>query len=218
MNIKVNLKIFLFIFIFYITKQIHIYAMLMFFAFVHEMGHLFFGIILGLKPKSLEIMPVGLCIKFKVDTFDYNEKIKHANPLAIKKILIAFAGPMVNLFLVVITILFKNKLEVIYYQEIIYSNLVIAIFNLLPIYPLDGGRILNGIIHIIKGKKQALFITNQISNIVMVLLTAISSIAIYHYKNIAILFIIIYLWLLTILENKRYRLNKRVYEIIEKNS
>lgn len=58
MTINVNLKIFLFALIFYLTKQIEIYVILMLFALVHEIGHLICGIMLGLKPKSLKIMPL----------------------------------------------------------------------------------------------------------------------------------------------------------------
>lgn len=209
MNIKINLKIFLFAIIFYFTKQIHIYAILMLFAFCHEMGHLLCGIFMGLKPKSLKIMPMGLSIEFEM----YSKNIKEK--LQAKKIWIAIAGPITNIMIMIITIIFGKNIDTILYQEIIYSNILIAIFNLLPIYPLDGGRILKETIHIIKGRKRAIELTNYISNISMVLLTFASSIAIYYYKNLAILFIIAYLWCMIFIENKRYNLKKRIYKIIE---
>ena len=40
MRFRIDLKIFLFIILFYFTKQIEIYAMIMFFAILHELGHL----------------------------------------------------------------------------------------------------------------------------------------------------------------------------------
>lgn len=209
MNIKINLKVFLFAIIFYFTKQIHIYALLMLFAFCHEMGHLLCGIFMGLKPKSLKIMPMGLSIEFEI----YSKNIK--DKLQIKKIWIALAGPITNIIIILITIIFNKNIETILYGEIIYSNILIAIFNLLPIYPLDGGRILKEVIHIIKGRKKAIELTNYISNVSMVILTFVSSIAIYYYKNMAILFIIAYLWGMIFIENKRYNLKKRIYKIIE---
>lgn len=209
MNIKINLKVFLFAIIFYFTKQIHIYALLMLFAFCHEMGHLICGVLMGLKPKSLKIMPMGLSIEFEI----YSKNIK--DKLQIKKIWIALAGPITNIIIILITIIFNKNIETILYGEIIYSNILIAIFNLLPIYPLDGGRILKEVIHIIKGRKKAIELTNYISNVSMVILTFVSSIAIYYYKNMAILFIIAYLWGMIFIENKRYNLKKRIYKIIE---
>ncbi len=215
MSIKINLKIFLFVIIFYLTKQIHIYAVLMLFAFFHEMGHLLCGILMGLKPKALRIMPLGLSVEFHILPEEYNKKIAKANQLEIKQMWIALAGPLTNGIIMGITILLKNSMADVLYQEIIYSNLLIVIFNLLPIYPLDGARILKAWIRIIKGRKKSMDLTNYISNVSMIFITMISSIAIYYYKNIAILFIIGYLWGMVIIENKRYQLKKRINKIIE---
>lgn len=210
MNIKVNIKIFAFALLFYLTKQIEIYAMFMVFALIHELGHLLCGIVLGLKPKTLRIMPLGLCVEFKTEVGDYNNKVKKSNKLAIKKILIAMAGPAINLFIAFILYISNTSMV-----NAIYCNLLIAMFNLLPIYPLDGGRILKNILKIQKGKKKAIEDTYIVSNLVVIAITAIASIAIYYYKNIAILFIVTYLWMLLIKENKRYKISNRAYRILE---
>ena len=73
MSIKIDLKIFLFILLFIITNQIEIYALVMSFAIIHELGHLLAGISLGFKPKSINIIPFGLQIEFKVHFEDYNK-------------------------------------------------------------------------------------------------------------------------------------------------
>lgn len=57
MQIKINLQIFLFLIVFGLTHQIEIYACIMIFAFVHELGHLIAGVFLKLKPKTLSFMP-----------------------------------------------------------------------------------------------------------------------------------------------------------------
>ncbi len=214
MTINVNLKIFLFAILFYFTKQIEIYALLMFFAFIHEMGHLICGLLLGLKPKSLKIMPLGICIEFSVIHKDYNKKIKNGNVLNIKKMILALAGPITNILIIVLCIFTKDYISEIY-KQVIYANLLIAIFNLIPIYPLDGGRVLKELIHIIQGKKKSIEYINFISNACTILLTMVASIGIYYYKNIAIVLIIGYLWILTITENKKYNMKKRIYKIIE---
>lgn len=207
MQIKVNLKIFLFLIIFIITRQIKIYAILMLFALIHELGHLIMGIIIGFKPESISIIPTGFTIRFKAESENYNRKIKKANILALKQIIIALAGPITNFLIIISTIIYykitqNSELFSLPLEMIIYSNILILIFNLIPICPLDGGRILKEAIHIFLGLYQSYVITNRISKIVIVLLTAISSIAILKYKNIAILIIIIYLWFLFLKENK----------------
>ena len=72
MSVKIDLKIFLFAIIFYFTKQIKIYALLMILALVHELGHLVCGICLGLKLKSIKITPVGFQILFKKQFNNYS--------------------------------------------------------------------------------------------------------------------------------------------------
>ena len=155
MSIKIDLKIFLFAIIFWFTKQIEIYALLMILALIHELGHLMCGICLGLKANSIKITPVGFQILFENHVQDYNERIKKGNEVCIKKIAIAFAGPLVNMFIAIIAF-FMSKNILIQKELLVYANLLLAIFNLLPIYPLDGGRILKEIKTIKRRKKKCL--------------------------------------------------------------
>lgn len=207
-QIRVNLQIFLFVIIFALTHQIEIYALIMLFAFIHELGHLLAGIFLKLKPKELSIMPFGISITF--ETYGYKKLIE------IKKIIIAIAGPLTNILIAIIAAYLNINTNL--KEMIIYSNMLIATFNLMPLYPLDGGRILKGIIRLKKSEIKADDIVNKISNYIIILFTAISSIAILYLKNFAILFILIYLWIIIIKENKRYNMKKKVYNAIQKNS
>ena len=172
-------------------------------------GHIFAGLLLKLKPKKLSIMPFGLAVTF--ESYEYKKLIET------KKIIIAFAGPLTNI-LISIGLLFIH-MEQDLKQIMIYSNILVALFNLIPIYPLDGGRIL-------KEKKKKKYddniksdiLVNKISNILVISLTAISSIIILYLKNISILFVIIYLWILIIRENKRINLKKKINDIILKEN
>lgn len=210
MKIRLHLNIFIFILIFILTSQIEIYGILMVFAILHELGHMFAGILLGFKPSSLEIMPFGLAVSFESKIEDCNKKIKKANMQTIKKIIVAASGVIINLIFILIFSVFDISLFGIQNQLILYANILIAIFNLIPIYPLDGGRIIDSLLHIMYGKKEASRYTNMISNITITILTVITSIAILYFKNIAILFILAYLWYLVITENKKYN-NKKAF-------
>lgn len=217
MQIKIDLKIFIFIAIFYITKQIEFYILIIIFACIHELGHMIAGILLGFRPEKIELMPLGLSISFKVNVNYYNKKIEQGTLLSLKKLIIASAGPLTNI--IISLLLFFLDISWIPINRIysLYINILIAVFNLIPIYPMDGGRIIKEIIHIKKGFKKSLLYTNSISNICIILLTAISSIGIYYLKNVAILFIILYLWCLVIIENKKYKTKIRIYNLILKN-
>ena len=212
MSIKLDLKIFLFGVLFLLTNQIEIYALLMLFALLHEIGHLCAGVLLGFKPKSIGVNPFGFQIEFKTKVEDYNKKIKKGNELCLKKMVIALAGPIVNLFIILICILI-NKEMLIAKDTIIYSNILLIIFNLLPIYPLDGGRILKQIVHIFKGKKEAYKRINIISKITVILLTVLVSILILYIHNIAFVLILAYLWYLTLKNEKEYKILNKMYQL-----
>ena len=212
MQIKIDFKIFAIIIIFLITKNIGIYATLMLFALIHELGHLVCGILLGFKPQSISIIPFGFKLGFKVKCDDYNIKIKKGNRLTLKKILIAISGPLTNVICILVLILIKNKISIEEFQNSIYANILLILFNLIPIYPLDGGRIMQGLIHIFIGLKQSYSYVKTITNINVILLTAISSILILYYKNIAILLVIIYLWMMVYKCNKEYSLKEKIYK------
>ena len=179
------------------------------------------GLALGFKPELISIIPTGFTIKFKSECTNYNVKIKNGNLLSIKKAIIALAGPLTNAIIILIAIIYYNltknvQILNIPIELIIYSNALIFIFNLIPIYPLDGGRILSEIIHIFCGLYQSYIITNKISNIIVIILTIISSIAILVYKNLAILVIIVYLWVLVINENKKISTKLKIWDKIRK--
>ena len=213
MKFRIDLKIFIFLILFYFTKQIELYAIMLIFAVIHELGHLIVGILLKMKPEKIEIMPFGLSIAFKINTIDYNKKIKRGNLLEIKKIIVALAGPITNVIICIIA--YNINIQMIQKVMIIYSNLLIAIFNLLPIYPLDGGRILKGILAINFGKRKSEGYINEVSIITTIIITAISSILILYLKNISLFLIDMYLWFLVIKESVRFNKRKVLYKQIE---
>lgn len=202
-QISIDTEIFLFLLIFILIKQIDIYILFIVFTLIHEICHMLTGVILGLKLKKFTIMPFGFKITFE-------ESIQKEN-LKIKKLLIAIAGPLSNLVIMLLAIIFKL------HSNIIYTNLIIALFNLIPIYPLDGGRILKSALSIKLDNAKTNYIVNKTSNIAIIFLTATASILILYIRNLAIVFVLVYLWYLVYRENKRYKLIKRVYDVIENN-
>lgn len=211
MKIKINLNIFLFLILFFLTNQLEVYTLVMAFALIHELSHLVCGMILGFKADTLKVMPLGFSIEFETVVEDYNKKVVKSNMITVKKIIVALAGPLINLLIVIFGIMFNID------SNIIYSNLLILIFNLIPIYPLDGGRILKNVFKIFLGNRKANRYTNLVTNIFTIILTMLASILILIYKNIAILAILIVVWGMTIKENNKYNTYNKIYKTIDKN-
>lgn len=217
MQIKVDLKIFIAILIFLLTEQLNIYIVFMLFAIIHELGHVLTGIILGFKPKNIEVLPIGISACFYMQCDDYNKKINYANRFVLKKVIISCAGPITNFIIAIIFYFFDSSIFNISREFIIYTNLIIGIFNLIPIYPLDGGRIIKNILHIKIGLKKSYKYTKIIANLSIIILTIFSSMAILYLKNISIVLILIYLWGIVIIQNKKYESKMNIYKMLEKN-
>lgn len=201
MKIKINIQIFAIALVLILTKQIEVYAWLMLFALIHELAHMCAGLSLKLKPKALEVQAFGISIVF--ESFENLEK---------NKIIIASAGPFINILIAILFSFIHIKASSI----IVNTNVLLAILNLVPIYPLDGGRILHAIICLKNGKKIADEVVYKTSNALVIVMTALSSILILVYKNIGLFLIITYLWVIVLKENKRYLLKKRINNVLEK--
>jgi len=118
----------------------------------HEIGHMLVARRYGLIPKAVILLPLG-----GVTVFDETHAEKPASGAAAwkREVRIALTGPLVNLVLAAIAagvvfavvpgaklwewpLLLAGNLP----RSLVGANLYIAGLNLLPAYPLDGGRIL----------------------------------------------------------------------------
>ena len=113
----------------------------------HELGHVFIAKVLGYKILDIEIFPFGGVTK--VD--------KNLNDNIYKDLLLASFGIVFQLFIHIFCIYFG-------YYGIFYSyNISIMFFNLLPIIPLDGSKIVFEILNKFYSYKRSLFIYIVIS-------------------------------------------------------
>lgn len=173
---------------------------------LHEMAHLSIGMLVGLKPKIFSINPLGVSVEFYL----YQQRKSW------KKIVTYLAGPLMNILLAIVFLRFP--LEGILQMKIVYTNIILAIFNLVPIMPLDGGRILKEMLTQKIGNKEAAIFMNYLTQVILVAVTLIYSVMILKLKNFAIFLLVLYLWYLKYVEDKKVKTMLRAYEIIENNS
>ena len=213
MEIKLDLKIILFAILFYFTRQLHIYILFMTFALMHEISHIIVARILGYKLKVLKIMPIGFSIYLKTNIEDYNKKILNGSMYNLKKTIISIAGPLSNIIIFLITLILNINISL--KTEIIYINIIIAVFNLLPIYPLDGAKIIKNILKIYVVNEKAYKYTLIISNASLIIFSILCVAFIVYTRNIASIIAIIYLWYIAIKENKIQKIRNNIYKKIK---
>lgn len=103
----------------------------------HEFGHYIVARKLGYKLSKFRLLPFGAELNYSDNFFDSRDEI-----------LIALAGPIFNLilsvFLVSVWWVFPSMYCIT--NELVFESLILALINLLPAYPLDGGRVILGAI------------------------------------------------------------------------
>lgn len=129
---------------------------------LHEFGHFLMANYLGYKLNKITFLPFGVSISGKENVF---YKPSH-------EILVAISGPIVNLILMVICLALFWTFPVLYsYLENFYfANFITLTFNFLPVYPLDGGRVLYATIKRKQPLKRAYRLIKIIGFIISILL------------------------------------------------
>lgn len=105
---------------------------------VHELGHVVVARSFGWKIKEVKLLPFGGVAE-----------VEDAGGLSAKEeALVAIAGPLQNVWMGLLAWglgalgLWDNQ----WGQYVAQANLMIALFNLLPIQPLDGGKLLHALL------------------------------------------------------------------------
>ena len=149
---------------------------------VHELGHYITARLNNFNVSKIIIYPYGGMTK--IDDM--------INRDICEELLIATSGVIAQyLFYLFITYLYHQGILREYTHNLytIYNNQMIF-FNLLPIYPLDGGRIINLILHKYFPYYKANILTIIISLLIIILLITLS-IYQYNYSNIMIMGILL---------------------------
>lgn len=101
------------------------YVAFLLFSILHEIGHYLVALYFSFEIEKIMILPFGAFLLLR-------DLGKH---YVYEEIWMLFCGPFVNMICFILFIFFKEPL-------LAKINIYILIFNLLPIYPLDGSKLL----------------------------------------------------------------------------
>lgn len=103
--------------------------------FIHEYAHSFVAYRCGYKIGNIKLLPFGICLNLNNCKITPTDEIK-----------IAMAGPISNIiiYISILSIFWIYPPSFMILYNFAFCNIILALFNLLPVMPLDGGRILVG--------------------------------------------------------------------------
>lgn len=186
MKIKIHESLIILILFSYLTGFINKILILFIVILLHETGHLLALKIFKREIKELNLLPFGAIINYH----DLKNKKLY------EELIITSAGIFVNIF-----ILLSSKFIVIN-KTFLEFNKLILIFNMLPIFPLDGGRLIEIIFEyfLCFNKVQDKFIKLSFLNMLLL--------GLYIFLfNLSINALLVYFYLLT--TNIKYYKNKK---------
>lgn len=166
---------------------------------VHEMGHFLTGYFLKLKVKEISLFMFG-----GVTIFD-----EDLNLNIFKELLVVVMGPVVQMlfYMIVYYLYTKGFVSVNTMKKVSTINLILLEFNLLPILPLDGAKILNNILDLMLSYDLAHKVSLAVSFLALPL--------VFLFDNKLIIILVVISLLLRLFEEinwHKFRINKLLLE------
>ena len=121
---------------------------------IHELGHIITGLYFKWKINKIILLPFGMLTKFDIDI----------NTKLIEEFVVSISGVS---FQLVFYMMIQNKISYYYFD---YINWFLIIFNLIPINPLDGSKIINVFMNKITSFYNSLYASSYISFICIIIL------------------------------------------------
>jgi tetratricopeptide (TPR) repeat protein len=131
---------------------------------LHELGHTLAARLLGVDVKSVLLWPLGgfANLSHRPERVSHNLIITAAGPVTNLALSIGLAGILMVERLVYYNqlaprlSLWLGEMQVFpFLVGLLAANLGLAVFNLIPIYPLDGGQIARDVLKLLLGEKKA---------------------------------------------------------------
>lgn len=162
-----------------LTGKIFVFVIYSLCALSHELGHSIVAQRQGYRLGKIILMPFGAVVTGNVDGLKFTDQIK-----------IALAGPLLNLsvcvFFVAVWWLFPEAYP--FTDLVVQANLSMALINLIPAFPLDGGRILSATLSESFGEKKAYIVCKVLGGVLGCTLFGLFVYSIFTEINLSLFF------------------------------
>lgn len=160
---------------------------------MHEYAHAFVARKLGYKLNQITLMPHGASLSGESKFFSTRDEV-----------LVAISGPLLNLILATVgcAIWWLWPTTYFYTMSFVYANLCTALINCLPVFPLDGGRVLLAILSKNQKRPVALKKIRILGIIVSILILLGFVITLFFEPNFTLLVFGSFLFVVSILKDK----------------
>jgi stage IV sporulation protein FB len=163
----------------------HFYEVLMLFTivFIHEMGHGMAAHFFHWRIEKIELLPFG----------GVAQTDEHGNRPLVEECIVILAGPAQHVLLWILGFLLYrfSILDVEDYHTFVMHNVTILVFNLLPIWPLDGGRLVRVLCSFVYPYKEAITKSLAVSSMILLVLSLWS--AVYYPTHLNLWCVIVFL-------------------------
>lgn len=178
-SLSVHPLFFAFGFYYALTGRIFVFLVYTICAVLHELGHSFVAAGAGYRLNKITLMPFGAVVKGDIDGLKLNDEIK-----------IALAGPFINLAIGLLFVAFWWIYPECYaFTDIVAeANFSLALVNFLPIFPLDGGRVLSAILTSKLGSKRAYVVCKVAGGLLALALLVGFVLTLFYSPNPSLLF------------------------------
>jgi Zn-dependent protease len=107
---------------------------------IHELAHALVARHFGVATRDIMLLPVGGIAS-----------LERMPEKPTQELLVALVGPAVNLVIAALLMPFRGP----FIEQFVVINLALALFNLIPAFPMDGGRVLRALLAMSLGHERA---------------------------------------------------------------